>query len=87
MRAMILAAGAVLTLAACSGNNAANDQANADVNATANDNLAADANLTADQNATGGLDANAATNSAQENNLVKQDLNTNDRDTNLANGL
>lgn len=84
MRAFILAAAAVLTLAACSGN-AANEQANADMNAI-DANMMTDQNMMMDANATGGMDANVATNAATENAMAK-DLNTNDPDTNLANGL
>lgn len=82
MRALILAAGAALTLAACEGRDAA---ANNDMNA-----LTADNAMTADPNAmtadNGGMDANAATNAATENAMMN-DLTNNDADTNLANGL
>jgi hypothetical protein len=86
MRAYILAFGAVLTLAACSGGG--NDQANVDLNAT--DPNAANMMVT-DQNAdmangVGGMDMNTATNAETENAMAK-DLNTNDKDTNLSNGM
>jgi hypothetical protein len=86
MRSHILIAAFALTLVACSGKG--NDQANADLNAT--DPNAANMTVT-DENAAlgngaGGMDMNAATNAATENAMAK-DLNTNDKDTNLANGM
>ena len=90
MRTIILAAGAALTLVACN-NNAANDQANADMNLGADNGMMADQNMMMDQNmgdmnAAGGADGNMATNAATENAMAK-DMNTNDPDTNLANGM
>lgn len=86
MRALMLVAGAALALAACNSNQG-NDAANADLNAT--DPNAANMMVTDENsamgNGAGGLDMNAATNSATENAMAK-DLNTNDKDTNLANG-
>jgi len=86
MRLTILALGAVLTLAACGSKN---DQANADANAAADPNaanmMATDQNG-AMANGAGGMDMNTETNAATENNMAK-DLNTNDKDTNLANGM
>jgi hypothetical protein len=38
-------------------------------------------------NGPGGADANVATNAAEENGLKQKDMNTNDRDTNLSNGI
>lgn len=100
MRLMILAAGAALTLTACGGNKAQNDQANmsADANMMSTDsnmmmdtNMSTDANMmganSMDTNAMGGADANMATNSATENALKEKDKNTHDPDTNLKNGL
>lgn len=90
MRLMILACGAVLMLAACNSNKG-NDQANADMNAlNATDPNAANMMMT-DENAAlgngpGGMDMNTATNSATENAMAK-DMNTNDKDTNLSNGM
>lgn len=86
MRSHILIAALTLTLVACSGKG--NDQANADLNAT--DPNAANMTVT-DENAAlgngdGGMDMNTATNAATENAMAK-DLNTNDKDTNLANGM
>lgn len=88
MRALILAAGAALTLAACGGGNEA---ANSEANAMAMDNMAMDANMTMDANMMdmnmGGMDANMSTNGAMEANMMAQDMNTNAPDTNLANGM
>ena len=85
MRASILAFAAVLALSACGKGN---DQANADLNAT--DPNAANMMMTDDNaamaNGAGGMDMNTATNAATENAMAK-DLNTNDKDTNLANGM
>ena len=85
MRAQILIAAMTLTLAACGGGN---EQANADLNAT--DPNAANMMMTDDNsalaNGAGGMDMNAATNEATENAMAK-DLNTNDKHTNLANGM
>ena len=97
MRALILVAGAALSLSACGGNSSTND-----ANTLATDNMMMDQNMTVDQNMmmdsnmsnmgmdanmTGGMDANMATNSATEANMMAQDLNTNNPDTNLANGM
>lgn len=86
MRAYILAFGAALSLAACSSGG--KDQNNAAMNAA--DPNAANMMMT-DQNAAmgngaGGMDMNTATNAATENAMAK-DMNTNDKDTNLANGM
>ena len=79
MRALILAAGAVLRLAACSNHDATNNQMNS---------VAAVDNTMIDQNATlGGADGNAATNADAENAMIMNDLTHNDADTNLANGM
>ena len=87
MRALILASCAALALAACSSNKG-NEQANADLNATdpnAANMMATDQNSALGGGA-GGADMNTATNSATENAMAK-DLKTNDRDTNLSNGI
>ena len=81
MRALILVAGAALTLAACGGNDSATDE-----NAVSTENLAIDDNAMLANDA-GGLDANAATNAEAEANLVANDLTNNDADANLANGI
>ena len=82
MRALILAAGAALALSACGGGDTAAEN---DVNAMAADNMMADPNAMM-ANDIGGLDANAATNAETEN-MMMNDLTTNDADTNLANGM
>jgi hypothetical protein len=85
MRLLIVAAGAALTLAACGSNTDANnaDMNATDMNAVTDMNAGMDMNA-ADMNAAGGADANAATNTGEEQ---ARDLNTNDKDTNLANGI
>ena len=100
MRLVILAAGAVLSLSACGGNKTAD---NAEANMAADSNMMmSDSNLTMDSNmggdanmmgagngamGAGGMDGNAATNATTENSMMQKDLNTNDRDINLANGM
>jgi hypothetical protein len=79
VRALILVAGAALSLAACGGNR--DEAGNADANLMVADNMATmDANM-------GGMDANMTTNGATEANMMAQDMNTNAPDTNLANGM
>ena len=82
MRALILVAGAALTLAACGGTDSATDEDNA----MSTENLAIDDNAMLANDA-GGLDANTATNAEAEANLVANDLTNNDADSNLANGI
>ncbi len=92
MRALILVAGAALTLSACGGNR--DEAMNSDANLMVADNMATmdanmmgtDANMMMDGNM-GGMDANMATNGATEANMMAQDMNTNAPDTNLANGM
>jgi hypothetical protein len=83
---MIALAAVALALSACGGGDKAAD----DANTLATDNLMMDENLMFDSNASmngmGGMDANASTNGATENMMMK-DAATNDADTNLANGL
>ena len=81
MRALMFAAGAALTLAACSGG--AESEASNDLNAMTMDNMGMDANAAGTD---GGMDGNLATNATTEN-LMLNDLTTNDADTNLANGM
>ena len=85
MRKLLLA-GAVLAISACSGGG--NNDAN---NAVSADNTLLDQNMTMDQNAMIGTDANGAavngTVDANTANLMQQDANTHDHDTNLANGI
>ena len=91
MRALILVAGAALTLAACGGNN--DEAMNSDANLMVADNMstmdanmmATDANMMATN--MGGMDGNMATNGMTEANMMAEDMNTNAPDTNLANGM
>jgi hypothetical protein len=91
VRALILVAGAALSLAACGGNR--DEAGNADANLMVADNMATmDANMMGtDANMMGGnmggMDANMTTNGATEANMMAQDMNTNAPDTNLANGM
>jgi hypothetical protein len=91
VRALILVAGAALTLAACGGNRAETE--NADANLMVADNMATmDANMMGmDANMMGGnmggMDANMMSNGSTEANMMAQDMNTNAPDTNLANGM
>ena len=77
MRAFLLISCAALGLAACSDANDAEDANMADANLMMEENVALDPTLNADANLTAG---------ATED-LVNQDLATNDADANLANGL
>lgn len=79
MRALILAAGAALTLAACGGDSDEAAETNMTVETLDAGNLVV--NDPAALNGTATLDANTSAN------LVAEDLTTNDADTNLANGL
>jgi len=80
MRAMILLAGAALSLSACGGGS--EEQAN-DIDTLAVNNLVVDnATVGTDMN----MDANMSMNS-DTHNAMMNDLTTNDADTNLANGM
>lgn len=87
----ILLAGVALALSAC-GSGDSGTAAN-EANALSADNMLMDDNMMMDPNAsmngTTGLDAGAAgaAGNAATQNLMQQDANTNDPDTNLANGL
>ena len=91
VRALILVAGAALSLAACGSNR--DEAMNADANLMVADNMATmDANMMGmDSNMMagnmGGMDGNMTTNGATEANMMAQDMNTNAPDTNLANGM
>ena len=102
MRSLMVLAIGTLGLCACSSGGNNNADANKDMNALTDQNMMIDQNAMGDQNAmmdangmtdvnamtnAGGADANTATNSAEENGLKKKDLQTNDKDTNLQNGL
>ena len=82
----ILILGALAALAACGGGETESDAVNTGVeaNLVVDDNLAMDPAMNMDANAA--LDGNAAADSATANAMAK-DLNTNDADTNLANGM
>ena len=85
MRSMILIAGAALSLAACGGGGES-DEANtlsAD-NMLVNDGAMMDPTMNGDMNA---MTVGNETMDANTQNAVEQDLNTNDPDTNLANGM
>lgn len=87
MRLLVLAAGAALTLSACSGggDTAANNEAGTDMqveNLIVNDPAAM--NGATDMNALG-TDMNAV--GTDMNGMVANDLTTNEADTNTANGL
>ncbi|MCW3797813.1 hypothetical protein OMW55_08355 [Sphingomonas sp. BN140010] len=98
MRALILVAGAALSLSACGGNSSTND-----ANTMATDNMMMDSgnmsmdqnmmmdsnmsNMGMDANMSGGMDGNMSTNAATESNMMAQDRNTNAPDTNIANGM
>ncbi len=83
MRALILAAGAALALTACSGGTETETN---EVDTLAVDNLVIDANTMDPMNATTNMDANLMADPATQN-MMMNDLTTNDADTNLANGL
>lgn len=79
MRALFVAAGAALTLAACSPGD---DMVNNEQNTMMTDNMMVEDNAAM----TGGMDANMATNATTEN-MMMNDMMSNDADTNLANGM
>nr|WP_314441719.1 hypothetical protein [uncultured Sphingomonas sp.] len=91
MRALILVAGAALSLAACGSNS--DEAMNSDANLLVADNMSTmdanmmgtDANMMMDGNMTA-MDGNMMMNSTEAN-MMAQDMNTNAPDTNLANGL
>ncbi len=87
MQSAVLAA--ALTLAACGGGGS-------EANGTATENLALDNAMASDPTAMNGavgvdvnamMDANASANASDTANAVAADMNTNDPDTNLANGM
>ena len=83
MRALILVAGAALTVSACGGGTETETN---EVDTLAVDNLVVDANSMDAMNSTGNMDANLMADPATQN-MVANDISTNDPDTNLANGL
>ena len=84
MRALILVAGAALAVSACSGGqNEANEVDTLAVNnLIVDENTAMDMNMGADMN----MDMNAMGNATTDN-MMMNDMTTNDADTNLANGM
>jgi hypothetical protein len=90
MRVLLLAAGAALTLSACGGGEQSetNNAVAVDANAMGVDaNMMAADNMMMDQNATmNGATGNMAVDPATQN-MMMNDMNTNDPDTNLANGM
>ena len=82
MRSIFLIAGAALALSACGSNSSESTDANTlEVNTlVVDDGALANGDLNAVGTENGMISANTA-------NAVQQDLNTNDPDTNLANGL
>lgn len=78
MRAFLLISCAALGLAACSRDDGAEDANMADANMMMEENIALDGGMNAD--------ANMAVDPATQN-MVNQDLTTNDADANLANGM
>ena len=80
MRGLMMISGAALALAACGGNEAANN----DMNAMTVDNMMIDQN--AAMTGPGGIDGNVDTNATTEN-MMMNDMTHNDADTNLANGM
>lgn len=95
MRLILTAGAALLALSACSSNNGAANNSDANM---ARDNMAMDqnmdANMTADVNGMNSADANAAaaagvnpSNGAAVDKLKEKDIKTHDADTNLANGI
>jgi hypothetical protein len=90
MRA-ILVLGATLALCACGGGETQSDEANmaATDNMMMDQNMAMDPMMNADANMTMDPMMNGTTNGLDPatQNMVEQDMNTNDPDTNLANGM
>lgn len=87
MRALILIAGAALTVSACGGGN--KTEAN-EVDTLAVDNLVVDNGLDANAAmvaANGAMVDHNAMDSDTHNMMIEKDRNTNDPDTNLANGM
>ena len=87
MRSIFLAA-ACFAVAACSGGSESGNASN-DVNALTTDNMLMDQNMSLDSNGAAmgmNMDAGAAADSNTQN-LLEKDATTNDRDTNLANGI
>ena len=80
MRAFLLISCAALGLAACGGGNDADEANMADANLMMEENVALDPAMNGDANLAMGADP-------ATQNMVNQDMATNDADANLANGL
>lgn len=78
MKALIFAAGAALALSACG------DKDNTE---TTTVNTTTDANMMATDNTMMTTDGNTVAVDPATQNMIQEDLNTNDKDTNLANGM
>lgn len=87
MRALYMAAGAVLALSACGRADEAAVDNELDA-MTADNGMIGDNGMMADPalNGAGGMDGNLATDADTEN-MMMNDLQQNDADTNLANGI
>ena len=85
MRALILVAGAALAVSACSGGGQSEGN---EVDTLAVNNLIVDENTAAGMNMGGemNMDMNATGDAATQN-MMMNDMTTNDPDTNLANGM
>ncbi len=92
MRKMIIVSAAALTLAACGGGGNTSSEANM----SASNDLMMDQNMAMDptmMNGSGNMAMDPMMNGAANGldpatqNMVQQDMNTNDPDTNLANGM
>ena len=83
MRAILMIGCAALTLSAC-GDATRDTEAANDMNALTADNMMMDQN--AAMTGPGGMDGNLDTNAATEN-MMMNDMTTNETDTNLDNGL
>ena len=86
MRTIILLAGSVLALSACGSNNEANQTDLAVNNLVVEDLSNGTDTMMMNGGDMNGMDMNSM-NSAETANAVATDMNTNDPDTNLANGM
>lgn len=84
MRSIFLVAGAALSLAACGGGTADETNTLTADNMLMNDTMMTDPMMNGDMN---GMTVGNEMSDANAQNAVEQDLNTNEADTNLANGM
>jgi hypothetical protein len=94
MRVLLCAAGAALMLSACGSDRGESEASSANMTATDANMLATDpnmmgtdANMMMDANAMNGATMNNMAMDPATQNAMKQDMNSNDPDTNLANGM